>query len=433
MDKVAKKINIITLGCSKNIVDSEQFAAQAVIAGYKVVHNSSELDFNIAVVNTCGFINDAKEESINMILQLVDLKNNTKLEKIIVFGCLAQRYMNELKSEIPEVDVFLGNYNVKKLLNVISSDFKANRKYDRLYESQGHYAYLKIAEGCNRNCAFCAIPGIKGKFISRSMSDILEEAKILVDSGVKELILIAQDLSFYGYDIDKKLHLPELVEKLSEINGVEWIRLHYLYPFLFPERLIKVIANNPKVCKYVDIPLQHISDNVLSAMNRGGTKQQTLDLLAKFRKEIPGVTIRTTMLVGHPGETEQDFQELLDFIQEQKFDRLGVFTYSEEEGTIAAEKYEDSISEEVKETRADQIMDVQRDISYKLNSEKVGKIYKVLIDREEDGVFFGRTEFDSVEVDGEVIIESVEDLKIGNFYIVKITSFDEYDLYGEKI
>lgn len=433
MHKVAKKINIITLGCSKNLVDSEQFAAQAQLAGYNVVHNSTDLDFQIAIVNTCGFINDAKEESINMILQLVNLKENNKLEKIIVFGCLTERYMADLKAEIPEVDVFIGNYNIDDLLRSIDREIDHDNRFSRIFDSPGHYAYLKIAEGCNRNCAFCAIPGIKGKFISRQMTDILEEAEQLAENGVKELILIAQDLSFYGYDLDKKFLLPELVEKLSEIKGVEWIRLHYLYPFLFPDNLIEVIGKNPKVCKYVDIPLQHISDNVLSKMNRGGTKQQTLELLDKFRKEIPDVVIRTTMLVGHPGETEKDFQELLEFIKEQKFDRLGVFTYSEEEGTIAAEKYDDSISEEVKEKRADQLMNIQSEISLQRNSEKLGNEIKVIVDRFEEGRYYCRSEYDSVEVDGEVIIDTAEDLKIGNFYLVKIIDFDEYDLYGEKI
>jgi len=430
MDKIAKKINIITLGCSKNLVDSEQFAAQARIAGYNVVHNSSDLDFQIAIVNTCGFINDAKEESINMILQLANLKENQELEKLIVFGCLTERYMDDLKAEIPEVDVFIGNYDVNALLDSLQIDFVEDKKYDRLYDSPGHYAYLKIAEGCNRKCAFCAIPGIKGKYVSRQMADILTEAKQLADDGVKEFILICQDLSYYGYDIDRKFLLPELVEELSKIEGVEWIRLHYLYPFLFPEKLIDVITNNPKVCKYIDIPLQHITDRVLSAMNRGGTKQQTIELLAKFRAKMPDAVIRTTMLVGHPQETEEGFNELLEFVAEQKFDRLGVFTYSEEEGTSAADKFEDDVPESVKFEREERLMELQREISYNLNSKKVGKIFKVILDREEEEGFIGRTEFDSVEVDNEVIIESTEKLKIGEFYNVEITGFEDYELFG---
>lgn len=433
MPKIAKKINIITLGCSKNVVDSEQFAKQAAIAGFDVVHNSDDTNFNIAVVNTCGFINDAKEESINMIFQLVNLKNSGKLEKIIVFGCLAQRYMNELRADIPEVDVFLGNFNVQELLHILESDFTETKKYDRLFESANHFAFLKIAEGCNRNCAFCAIPLIKGKYISRPINDVVEEAKVLVRSGVKELILIAQDLSYYGYDIDKKFHLPELIERLSEIDGLDWIRLHYLYPYLFPEKLLDIMANNPKVCNYIDIPLQHISDNVLKAMNRGGTKQQTLDLLNKMRNKLPDATYRTTMLVGHPMETEADFNELVEFVKDFKFDKLGVFTYSEEEGTTAAIKYPDSISEETKAEREQVLMDLQRDISLSLNSAKLNKVLKVIVDRMEDDNYVGRSQYDSVEVDGEVIFTATEELTIGEFYNVLITGFDEYDLFGKKI
>lgn len=432
MAKIAKKINIITLGCSKNLVDSEQFASQAVIAGYQVVHNSQNSDFDIAFVNTCGFINDAKEESINTILELVDLKNNKKLEKIVVFGCLAERYQDELKAEIPEVDVFAGNYDLQKLMETIESEGD-EKNYDRIFDSAGHYAYLKIAEGCNRSCAFCAIPLFKGKFVSRDMSEIIKEAEFLAAKGVKELILIAQDLSFYGYDFEKKLLLPELVEKLSLIDGIEWIRLHYLYPFMFPERLLDVIAENPKVCKYIDIPLQHISDKVLKAMNRGGTKQETIALLDKIRLQIPDAVIRTTMLVGHPGEGEEEFEELLDFVKEQKFDRLGVFTYSEEEGTRAAANFEDSVPQEVKDERAQILMDVQRDISAELNVARTGKIFKVIIDRKELDYFVGRTEYDSVEVDNEVIITTKEDLQPGSFCNVKINSSGDYELFGEKI
>lgn len=433
MDKVAKKINIITLGCSKNLVDSEQFAAQALSNGYEVVHNSNVFDFDIAVVNTCGFINDAKEESIETILELVGAKEESKIEKIIVFGCLTERYYDDLKAELPEVDVIIGNYNIDDLIAAIDSDFIEDKKYERVPDSHGHYAFLKIAEGCNRKCSFCAIPLFKGKYVSRSQDDIIAEANELARKGVKELILIAQDLSYYGYDFDKEFKLPELVEDLTKIDGIEWIRLHYLYPFLFPERLLDVIADNPKVCNYVDIPLQHISDNVLKAMNRGGTKEQTVELLNEMRRKIPNAVIRTTMLVGHPQETEDDFNELIEFVKEQKFDRLGVFTYSEEEGTSAAAKFTDDIPQEVKFEREEIIMEVQRDISRELNSKKLGNIYKVIIDRMEDTYYVARTEFDSVEVDNEVIIETDETLEIGSFYDVRITGFEDFELYGEKI
>ncbi len=432
MAKIAKKINIITLGCSKNLVDSEQLASQAELAGYTVVHNSQISDFDIAFVNTCGFINDAKEESINTILELVDLKNSKKLKKIVVFGCLAERYFNELKAEIPEVDVFVGNYDLQKLMASLEA-VGDDKNYDRIFDSSGHYAYLKIAEGCNRNCAFCAIPLFKGKFVSREFSEIIKEAEFLAAKGVKELILIAQDLSFYGFDFDKKLLLPELVNKLSEIDGIEWIRLHYLYPFMFPDGLLDVIAENSKVCKYIDIPLQHISDNVLKSMNRGGTKNETIALLNKIREQIPDAVIRTTMLVGHPGEGDAEFEELLEFVKEQKFDRLGVFTYSEEEGTRAEANFDDITPQEVKDERAQILMDIQRDISAELNTARIGEIFKVIIDRKELDYFVGRTEFDSVEVDNEVIISTPEDLKIGSFCNVKIISSGDYELFGEKI
>jgi ribosomal protein S12 methylthiotransferase len=427
------KINIITLGCSKNLVDSEQLASQLVSNGYDVVFNSNNLDFDIAIVNTCSFINDAKEESINTILELINAKDNGKLKKIIVFSCLSARYMDELKEELPEVDVFLGNYNLDEILKVLGKEYNSEKKYSRFFDYKGHYAYLKIAEGCNRNCSFCAIPLFKGKYVSRNFSDIIDEAKYLAAKGVKELILIAQDLSYYGYDKNKRFMLPELVEELSKIDSIEWIRLHYLYPFLFPEQLIDIISNNPKVCKYIDIPLQHISDKVLSAMNRGGTKQQTVDLLNKFRERIPNLVIRTTMLVGYPCETESDFNELIEFIKDQKFDRLGVFTYSEEEGTRSASTYSDEVEQATKEQRAEILMEIQRKISNELNSKKIGKTYKVLIDRVENGYFIGRTEYDSVEVDNEVLIKSSRELEIGKFYFAKITDFDDYELYADII
>jgi len=441
MVKNAKKINIITLGCSKNLTDSEQFAFQAAAAGYQVVHNSHKSDFDIAFVNTCGFINDAKEESINTILELVNLKRlkesgknkNIKLEKIIVFGCLAERYLSELKKEIPEVSFYSGNYNLIELLSYIDASPYVSSKYCRIFESHGHYAYLKIAEGCNRNCSFCAIPLIKGKYVSRKSTDILEEARVLAKMGVKELILIAQDLCFYGYDMKKEYSLPNLINKLSEIDGIEWIRLQYLYPFLFPEKLLDVIAENSKVCKYIDIPLQHISDKILKRMNRNCTKKDIVDLLDRIRKKMPDAAIRTTMIVGFPGEGEKEYKELLSFIKEQKFDRLGVFTYSEEEGTKAAKDFSDRISQETKNKRAEMIMAEQSIISKNLNAQKFGNVYKVIIDRMEGNHYIGRTEYDSVEVDNEVVIDADEKLIIGNFYDVEITDFDIYDLYGKKI
>lgn len=428
-----KKINIITLGCSKNTVDSEKLAYQLKLSGYKVYHNSGDLNFDIAIVNTCGFINDAKEESINTILQLINAKNLGKIRKIIVFGCLAERYMSDLKEELPEVDVFLGNYDQEKILNILELASNSDKQYSRILDSPGHYAYVKIAEGCNRKCSFCAIPLFKGKYVSREISDIVKEVSFLASKGVKEIMLIAQDLSFYGYDKNKKFLLPQLVEELSKINNIEWIRLHYLYPFLFPDELIDIIATNPKVCKYIDIPLQHISDKVLTAMNRGGTKEQVKDLLEKFRNRIPDVVIRTTMLVGHPTESEKEFEELIEFVKEQKFDRLGVFTYSEEEGTLSAKTYPDDIDLSVKEERANILMDIQRGISHDLNSKKTGKVYKVIVDRVEGDYFIGRTEYDSVEVDNEILISSDKELSIGNFYFVEITSFDDYELYATPL
>ena len=432
MNKNVKKINIITLGCSKNTVDSEQLCAQLHKNGFQVAHNSDSPDFDIACVNTCGFINDAKEESIEQILNLVSAKKQGYLKKIIVFGCLSQRYFNELKTEIPEIDIIQGNYNITELINIICEKNIIKDKHSRIFDSPGHYAYLKISEGCSRTCAFCAIPLIKGKYQSRKIDDIINEAKYLSDKGVKELILIAQDLSYYGYDNYKQLMLPELVEKISGINGITWIRLHYLYPFMFPEKLIDIIASNPKLCKYIDIPLQHISDKMLLSMKRGGTKKQTINLLNKFREKIPDLAIRTSIMVGHPNETKKEFNELTKFIKEQKFDRLGVFKYSEEEGTYSAENYKDIISEEEKAERMDIIMKIQQEISLKKNAEKINKTLKVIIDSQEDGTYIGRTQHDSVEVDNEVIITSKEKLQTGNFYNVKVVDYDYYELFAEK-
>ncbi len=431
-----KKINIITLGCSKNTVDSEQLAALLENRGFTISHNSDNSDFEMAIVNTCGFINDAKEESIETILSLISAKEQGYLRKVIVFGCLAERYMEDLRMELPEVDILLGNYKPDELVSAVleTSEIQLDKTfYNRVFESAGHYAYIKIAEGCNRTCAFCAIPLIKGKYVSRSIDDIYNEAVFLADKGVRELILIAQDLSFYGYDIDKTFKLPELAKKLSQISGIEWIRLHYLYPYLFPENLIDIIADNPKICRYIDIPIQHISNKVLSKMKRGGTKKQILDLLDKFRSKIPDVAIRTTILTGHPGEGEKEFKELMDFIAEQKFDRLGAFTYSEEEDTYSAINYRDSISKRKKEERLSAIMELQQGISFENNSKKLGKTMRVIIDKIENDKYIARSEFDSVEVDNEIIVFSNEKLLPGEFCEVKITGYDFYELYAEKI
>lgn len=418
------------MGCSKNLVDSEQLAAQLVANGYDVVLDSGDFDADIAFVNTCGFISDAKEESIAAIIELADLKKEKKMQKLVVFGCLSARYYNELKAELPEVDLLCGNYNIDELLAFLQKKQDKSLCYDRVLNSNGHYAYLKIAEGCVRNCAFCAIPLFKGKFVSRSFDDIINEAEYLVSKGVKELILIAQDLCYYGYDMEKRFLLPELVTRLSQINGIEWIRLHYLYPFLFPDELLSVVRNNPKVCKYIDIPLQHISDNVLNGMHRGGNKEQTIELLAKIRKIVPDAVIRTTLLVGFPGETESDFDELLHFVEEQRFDRLGVFCYSEEEGTAAA-KLADDVPQEVKEERAEKIMLLQQEISSQMNQARIGKTYKVIIDDVEGDEFIGRTEFDSVEIDNIVIFPYSEEYSVGDFVNVKIYDASEYELYGD--
>ncbi|MCF0206357.1 MAG: 30S ribosomal protein S12 methylthiotransferase RimO [Bacteroidales bacterium] len=428
-----EKVNIITMGCSKNLVDSEQLAAQLEANGYEVELDSEDFVADIVIVNTCGFINDAKEESIGIITELIEQKAQNKVKKLVVCGCLSARYYDELKQELPEVDLLCGNYNLDELLGFFGKTKVEEERFSRLQNADAKYAYLKIAEGCVRNCAFCAIPLFKGKYVSRPMDDIVAEAEHLVSTGVNELIIIAQDICFYGYDRERKFLLPQLIERLSEIEGLVWIRLHYLYPFLFPDGLIEVIRDNPKVCKYIDIPLQHISDNVLEGMHRGGTKKQTIDLLNRIRKEIPQAAIRTTLLVGFPNETESDFQELVDFVKEQKFDRLGVFQYSEEEGTAAASEFEDAVPPEVKAMRAEKIMEIQQEISYQSNLNKVGKTYLVHITDEVDGDFLGRTEFDSVEVDNEVYFPICDEYEVGDFVKVRIDSAGVYELYGEIV
>jgi len=426
-------IDIITMGCSKNLVDSERLMNQFAEHGFKAYHNPNETHGDIAVINTCGFITSAKEESINMILNLCNQKDAGKLKKVFVMGCLSERYMDELKAEIPQVDKFYGKFNWKDLLKDLQSDYDTQTLGERVLTTPSHYSYIKIAEGCNRMCAYCAIPLITGHHVSRPKEEILDEVRELVAQGVKEFQVIEQELTYYGIDLHNKPMIAELVEEMAKIPGVEWIRLHYAYPNDFPTDLLRVIKENNNVCNYLDIALQHISDNVLQRMRRHVTKQETLNLIKKMREEVPNLCIRTTLLVGFPGETEEDFKELYNFVRDTRFDRMGVFAYSEEEGTFAALHYEDDISEEVKQERVDKLMELQMEISTELNAEKVGKTYKTIVDRQEGEFFIGRTEFDSPEVDCEVLIPVTEGLTIGKFYNVDIIDSDEYDLYGTTL
>jgi len=428
--KASKAVNIITLGCSKNLVDSEYLMRQLQANGIKVLHDSNTLA-DIVVINTCGFINDAKQESIETILQFEDLRKQNKIEKLFVFGCLSERYKEELENEINIVDKYFGVYNLKELVENIGAHYKDELIGERYLTTPKHYAYLKISEGCDRTCSFCAIPLIKGKHKSRKIEDILTEAEFLASNGVKELILIAQDLSYYGLDLYKEFKLAELIEKLADIKGIKWIRLHYTFPAKFPKNVIEVIKSRPNICKYLDIPVQHISDKMLKNMRRGITKEQTYALIRFFRQEIPELALRTTILVGHPGETDEDFNELVEFVKWAKFERLGVFTYSEEENTYSAENFKDDIPFSIKQSRMDEIMEVQREISNELNNSKIGKEYKVIIDRKESEYYVGRTEFDSPEVDNEVLIYTDKNLRKGNFYNVVITGADDFDIMAE--
>lgn len=424
-------VDIITMGCSKNLVDSEYLMYQFGRKGYMVYHNPSEVHGNIAIVNTCGFIGDAKEESINMILSLCNLKDEGRLDKLFVMGCLSERYFKELREEIPQVDKFYGKFNWNDILNDLGEGYDEMVAQERVLTTPSHYAYVKISEGCDRKCAYCAIPIITGSHRSRPMEEIVNEVRSLVARGVKEFQIIAQELTYYGIDLYHEQMLPQLVEQLARIPGVEWIRLHYAYPTHFPMDLLRVMRENDNVCKYLDIALQHISDPVLKRMQRHTTKRETLDLLAAMRCEVPGICIRTTLMVGFPGETEADFQELLDFTREMRFDRMGAFAYSEEEGTYAAEHYDDDVPEDVKQQRLDALMELQEGISAQLCAEKVGKTFKTIIDRREGDFYIGRTEYDSPEVDCEVLIPASEGtLTLGSFYDVKITGAEEYDLYG---
>ncbi|MGB1306618.1 MAG: 30S ribosomal protein S12 methylthiotransferase RimO [Flavobacteriales bacterium] len=424
------KINVITLGCSKNIYDSEVLMGQLKANDMNVEHESDKDDANVVVINTCGFIDNAKEESINTIIEQAERKSDGKIDKLFVTGCLSERYKPDLEKEIPNVDEYFGTTDLPKLLQALGADYKHELIGERLTTTPKHYAFLKIAEGCDRPCSFCAIPLMRGKHKSKAIEDLVTEATKLAKDGVKELILIAQDLTYYGLDLYKSRRLADLLRALSEVEGIEWIRLHYAFPTGFPEDVLEVIRTNHKVCNYIDIPLQHISDSVLKSMRRGTTHQKTDALLRKFRQEVPGIAIRTSLIVGYPGETEEDFQELKQWVNDTAFDRLGVFTYSHEENTHAY-LLEDDVLEEVKHQRAEEIMELQSDISYRFNQEKVGQTFKVLFDRKEGEYFIGRTEFDSPDVDNEVLVKASDVyIRMGDFAQVKITHADHYDLYG---
>lgn len=426
------KVNIITLGCSKNLVDSEVFSGQLAANDIAVVHESTKKDHNIVVVNTCGFIDKAKEESINTILQQVELKKRGKLDKVFVTGCLSERYRGDLAAEIPEVDDWFGTMELPFMLQRFNADYKKDLIGERLLATPQHYAYLKISEGCNRTCSFCAIPLMRGQHVSKTMEDLVAEAENLVKRGVKEVMLIAQELTYYGLDIYKKRALPELLNKLADVEGLEWIRLHYAYPTKFPLEILDVMRERSNICNYLDIPLQHASNNMLKAMRRNITREEMLELIAEARKRVPGICLRTTLIAGFPGETREDIEELKQFLEEVRFDRVGVFTYSHEENTSAHE-LEDKLSQQEKEERAQEIMGVQQDISYEKNQEKIGLTLRVLIDKKEAGRYLGRTEYDSVEVDNEVVILSERPLKPGTFVNVKITKAYDYDLEGEVV
>ncbi|MGG6544760.1 UNVERIFIED_CONTAM: 30S ribosomal protein S12 methylthiotransferase RimO [Prevotella sp. 15_C9] len=425
------QIDIITLGCSKNLVDSELIMKQFEANGYHCVHDPNHPQGEIAVINTCGFIASAKEESINTILEFVSRKNNGCLNKLYVMGCLSQRYKNELEKEIPEVDKFYGKFNYKELLTDLGKAEIKSCNNRRHLTTPHHYAFIKIAEGCDRHCAYCAIPLITGRHRSRQMSEILAEVKELAAEGTKEFQIIEQELTYYGVDIDGKQHISELISRMADLPGVEWIRLHYAYPNQFPTNLLDVIREKPQVCKYLDVALQHISDNVLSRMQRNVTKQETIDFIKKVRRDVPGIHLRTTLMVGFPGETEDDFRELMEFVRWARFERMGAFAYSHEEGTYSAKHYQDDVPESVKQQRLSDLMALQQQISSEIEAEKVGKEMKVIIDRKEGEYYVGRSEFCSPEVDPEVLIKANNNLRVGKFYNVRITDSDEFDLYGE--
>lgn len=428
-------IDIITLGCSKNLVDSERLMRQLELSGYKVTHDSDDPRGEIAVVNTCGFIGDAKEESINMILELGERKRKGLLRKLYVMGCLSERYLADLESELPEVDHFYGKFNWTELLAELGKQYHPECADERHLTTPSHYAYLKISEGCDRRCSYCAIPIITGRHRSRPMEDILQEVRLLVEQGVKEFQVIAQELTYYGVDLYHERRIAQLVEAIAEVPGVEWVRLHYAYPTDFPMELLRVMREHNNICRYLDIALQHCADNVLSAMHRHVNSQQTYELIEKLRAEVPGIHIRTTLMVGHPGETEEDFKQLIDFVKWARFERMGAFAYSEEEGTYSALHYQDDIPQEVKEARLSKLMRVQQAISADVQESKVRQTMRVIIDRQEGDYFVGRTEFDSPEVDPEVLIHADEGLALptGSFQWVRIDSADDFDLYGHCV
>ena len=427
------KVDIITLGCSKNLVDSEQLMRQFVANGYTVEHDPHKINGEIVVVNTCGFIGDAQEESINMILELGEQKQKGRIGKLFVMGCLSERFLKDLEKELPEVDRFYGKFNWKELISDLGKSYHQELATERVLTTPRHYAYVKIGGGCNRTCSYCSIPIITGAYQSRPMDEIVDEVRGLVAQGVKEFQMIAQDLTFYGLDRYKRMALPELVERVSDIPGVEWIRLHYGYPSHFPYDLLPVMRERDNVCKYMDIALQHISDPMLKMMRRNITKAETYELLERMRREVPGIHLRTTLMVGHPGETEQDFEELIRFVKDIRFERMGAFAYSHEEGTYAYQHYKDEIPQEVKQDRLDYLMRVQEGISADVNASKVGQTFRVIVDREEEDFYVGRTQYDSPEVDPEILISKDTPLSPGSFYQVKVIDAQAFDLYGKVL
>ena len=425
-----RKVNIISLGCSKNLVDTEKMLKQLNAAGYQTEIDVEDSDAEVVIINTCGFIGDAKEESVNTILEQVERKKNEEVEQVYVFGCLSQRYQSSLEEMIPEVDAFFGKFDWAKVLEKLGETYNNEIRNKRILTTPAHYAYLKISEGCNRNCSYCAIPIMTGKHKSCDIDELLDECRELVKGGVKEILVVAQDLTYYGIDLYGKNRLAELIDRMADIEGLEWIKLHYAYPTGFPEELLTVMRERSNVCKYLDIALQHCSDHMLKLMRRSTTKQQTIDIIRKIRQEVPGIYLRTTLMTGHPGETEEDFEELCEFVQEMKFERLGVFAYSHEEDTYCDKNYQDDVPEEVKAERAERIMAIQSIISENMNNALIDQTVRVVIDSEEGDYYIGRTEHDSPEVDTEVLISSEHALEIGEFYDVKITGMDNYDLYA---
>lgn len=427
-----KKVNIVTLGCSKNIVDSEQLARQLDANNLRVTYDSNNNEAKNVIINTCGFIKDAKEESVDTILQFAKAKTDGAIDNLFVMGCLSERYKKDLEHEIPEVDKYFGTNDIKNIIETLGGNLKTNLLGERLQSTPSHFGYLKISEGCDRTCSFCAIPLMRGKHKSKSIEDVFQEAKNLVALGTKEIILIAQDLTYYGIDLYRENKLSYLLQKLTEIDGLEWVRLHYAYPTGFPRDIISVMKENDKICNYLDIPFQHVSDNVLKKMRRGISKNQTYELIDFFRNEHPELALRTTLMVGHPGEDEKSFNDLMQFVNDVKFNRLGVFTYSEEEDTYGARNFDDEIPEEVKTRRLEEIMNLQQNISREKNENLIGQEIKIIVDRKEGEYFIGRTEYDSPEVDNEVLIQSENKLKPGNFYNVKITGAEDFDLYARQ-